>query len=394
MADQINKDLYSKNRTNAICDASQLDAGFRILQVPDLGHQWALGRPGYVLGRIKLIAGMEGASKSSSLYYDCNLAIEQGGLAAIVAMEEADSTSHIKAYVRRYPELVIWNARTLEEGIEMSLKVQKMFHEVDPEGLLPKVQGFDSIAGATEEDMAVDFDTDPDDDVEDQAHSRVGGIAKTMKTFFNTMKSAAAQTNTLWVVLNQAREQIYTGNDATYMMRKSLRDRLALTGGRAQRFAASYFEFHQKGRTAKEVSDFDDDIKISTGFDVEIDWIKNKPRIPDRKISRRIAYGRTFDYVPHTMPMIAANRICGMQVKLKRYWCEAVGVTEDHKVEGHIMYDLIHQPEHIWKFQRELDILGATMPPETQAPASVGSNAVPPPTQPSAEVMSDVAKSK
>ncbi len=373
-------DTYGESRANAVCDASVLDLDFQHLVVPDLFHQWGLGRIGYVLGRIKLIAGMEGASKSSSLYYDCNLAISQGGLASIVALEEADSSSHIENYVDP-TKVMIWKAETLEEGMEMSLKIQKIYYDIDQRmGLknpIPKVQGFDSIAGATEAAMAIDFDEDVEEQEQDQSHSRVGGIAKTMKSFFNTMKTGIVQTGTLWVALNQAREQIYTGMEAQFMMRKALRDRLALTGGRAQRFAASYLEFHQKGRTSKEVSEGDEDVKLSTGFDVTIDWIKNKTGIPDRKITRKVAFGRSFDYSSHTIPFLSASRICGMSVNKKRYWCDEVGVDENHKVEDHIMYEIVHRPEHMWKFQKELGIRGVDYP---EAPVTLGASLVPGPS--------------
>src|SRR5688572_1993875 len=115
-------------RKDVVIDASKIDETFRFLYVPDLYCQWGLKRPGYVLGRIKLTIGAEGCGKSSELYSDCSLAIRQGGLAAIVALEKADTSEHIKAYLGEdIHSLVMFQADTLEEGIRMTYDVLDMF---------------------------------------------------------------------------------------------------------------------------------------------------------------------------------------------------------------------------------------------------------------------------
>lgn len=385
-AKEVAHETWGEDRDDVGVSASELDENFRYLVVPDLMHQWALGRVGYVLGRIKLSVGMEGASKSSALYYDCGLVQAQGGLAGIVAVEEADSTKHIENYVPFPQDLILWRAKNLEEGIDMTYRMQKLFKELDPENKYPKVQGFDSIAGATEQDQEIDLSEDADEEENpDASKSRVGGIAKIMKTFFNAMKGSIPHTNTLWHVVNQAREQIYTGYGAEMMQRKPLRERLAITGGKAQRFMASYFEFLQRAGTAKD-GDGEAEEKISAGFNTVVDWIKNKPRFPDRKITRGVRWGQSFYHGSFTVEALAASGVCGLTGKLKRYWCPEIGVTEKDKLRADEIYPIIHAPENIWKFQEVLGILGAVRPDGTPVIAAAPTEALipaePEPAQP------------
>ena len=118
-------------RDGVVIDASKIDETFNFLYVPDLYCQWGLKRPGYVLGRIKLTIGAEGCGKSSELYHDCALAIQQGGLAAIIALEKADTSQHIQAYLGQHiHNLVMFQADTLEEGIQMTFDVLDMFEKL------------------------------------------------------------------------------------------------------------------------------------------------------------------------------------------------------------------------------------------------------------------------
>lgn len=310
------------------------------IMAPDLGKQWALGRPGYACGRIKYILGSEGSSKTSNLLYDCNLAIEQGGLATIVEWENAMDPAHIAKYVKQPDKLVIWHAECLEEGMEISRDVLKDYEEIDPDGVLPKVLGADSIGGSVMR-RALDEKIELGD-------NRVGGPGLYMSSAVPYINNICARTKTLWVIIGQAREEIPTGFSGPP---KPYIERLTGKGGKATPFHATYWEVLQRRGTLKN-----DDGK--TGFTVESTFKKNKKGVQWRNYFYDVSFaaGDNIVFSDHTMNMLATGNIGGMKVERKRYWCEQIGIPSTSKLTACEMYELVHSPEHISYFQEALGI--------------------------------------
>ena len=310
------------------------------VKVPDLGKQWALGRIGYACGRIKYILGTEGSSKTSNLLYDCNLAIEQGGLATIVEWENAMDASHIAKYVRQPDQLQIIHADCLEEGMEISRQVLKDYEEIDPDGLLPKVLGADSIGGSVMR-RALDEKVELGD-------NRVGGPGLYMSSAIPYLNNVCARTKTLWVIIGQAREEIPTGFSGPP---KPLIERVTGKGGKAVPFQATYWEFLQRRGTIKGDTG-------KTGFTVESTFKKNKRGVQWRNYFYDVSFaaGENIVFSDHTMNMLATGNVGGMKVQRNRFWCEEIGVQETSKLYPDEMYQLVHSQQHIDYFRNALGI--------------------------------------
>jgi RecA/RadA recombinase len=336
-----------------VIPASDFDANLRFLEVPDICYQWALGRPGYAMGRIEVLMGYEGSSKTSKQLWLANLAFQQGGLAAAVYVEHADSTFHMQQYVRPefMPYFMCYPCDTLEEAIRRSYEIQDKFAQLDPEGLVPKVQIFDSIAGATQEKLL-------DEEYEPGA-PKPGGIGGIMSDFVNAMQTRISRTNTLWAVNNQAKDGIPIGHVGPPIAEI---DKMVGKGGRALPFHATYHEIVKKTGTIKVESDMMDSGKIAEGFESRLTFKKNKLGIPLREVFYDVVWHKGFDFTRHTMEFLAVTKTCGMMSRAggnkgKLYYSKDLGVTEKNAIPMREMYALVHSPEHLPKFQRELEVI-------------------------------------
>jgi len=356
--------------SGGIITADHLDDNLRFLTVPDLLMQIQLGRPGYAMGRIQTIIGFEGVSKSSKMYWQGGLAVRAGGLFHIVSLEKADSTEHIKHYVD--PEqVVIWPARTLEEGIEMSYEIQRIFKQVDPKGLLPKVQGLDSVAGSTMEALLEE---------EQEAGAKMpGGIGKIMADFVNVMKEKIVDTQTFWSAINQARDKQAIGKiEAMALQWAPQIEKLCAKGGRALPFHSTYFEVLEQTGRVKDAE------KIIQGLGIRCTWKKNKLGRPFGTVEYDMVYGQSFDFSENTVDTIAMSGACGLKVKEKRYWSEELGVTKPVKYPE--MYEIMHQPENREKFLKYFNVVpGVEMKPL--------SDYAPPPPPPPAPIQESIVVS-
>ncbi len=221
--------------------SSDFDCGLNFLNVPDLAYQWAMGRPGYAMGRIQSLMGFEGSSKTSKQLWLANLAFEQGGFAAAVYVEHADSAYHMRQYVReqRFADaFMCYPCDTLEEAIDTTYQINDEFIKNDPGRKLPKVLIFDSVAGATQQKL-LDDDNEP-------GKPKPGGIGGIMADFVNAMKVKVAdpiahkverlqdviralphQVVTLWTSSSSEREGKMRLHDRLEEMRRGLEQGLA-----------------------------------------------------------------------------------------------------------------------------------------------------------------------
>lgn len=308
------------------------------LVIPDLGRQWALGRVGYTCDRVKYVLAAEGSSKTSALLYECNLAIKQGGLATLVEWEHAIDRAMVEHYIEEPEKLVIKQADSLQSGMEITRDVLKEYAEIDPEKVLPKIIGADSIGGSV---MNRAFE-----EGREMGDNKVGGSGAYMSDAVGVIANLCAATKTLWHVIGQAREEIPVGFSGPP---KPYWKRVVGKGGKALPFHATYFEVLQPGKTHK-------DGDTMCGFEVRAFFRKNKRGIPYRAYTYDVLFGRGITGGQHTMDLLAVGSIGGMKCKLNRFWCPEIGIPETSKMPPHEIYPIIHQPEHIGHFQRALGI--------------------------------------
>lgn len=424
-------------RNDAVITAAHLDDGLSFIDVEDLGYQWAMQRPGYAAGKIQSLIGFEGASKTSKQLWLANLAMKQGGQAAGVFVEHADSTTHMRNYIApEFLDLFTCHiAETFEEGIEMTYNIQRDWEFQDKffvdrkkeikerlKDMLPKVkkltdkqrsdndpiwaehsaltvelgqvelyikglkrvQIFDSIAGATQEKLLKD-DAEP-------GAPKPGGIGGIMSDFVNAMKTRIRRTSTLWAVNNQARSGIPIGWAAQAAAAHAPEiEKLVAKGGKALPFHASFFEVIDKNGSIKSED------KVIEGFEATLTFKKNKYGVPMRKVHYNVEWGKGLAFMPHTLEQFVQGKILGLasesvRGKGKMYWAKDIGVSKASSLNDVEMYELIHSPEIKPRFQQVLGIITDTTqvaelsgdeamdePIEDAADAGTESADVPPP---------------
>lgn len=380
-------DLLSRYREMAFSQfkdkvkaSSDFDCGLNFLKVPDLAYQWAMGRPGYAMGRIQTLMGFEGSSKTSKQLWLANLAFEQGGLAGAVYVEHADSSYHMRQYVKeqRFADnFMCYTADTLEEAIEKTYEFNDIFQKLDPEGKLPKVLIFDSVAGATQEKLL--------EDENEPGKPKPGGIGVVMADFVNSMKVRITHSQTLWVVNNQAREQIDIGFSGPP---KPELEKIIAKGGRALPFHATYLEIVKRGGSIKEDSDMTHRGKSVEGFATTLTFKKNKLGVPYREVRYDVVWGEGIILYEYTMDFLELAGVMNLQKRKggavgNKYWSEEMGISEKQAIPTREMYDLIHSDEWIGKFQDKLGIITRVDAlSETRVGASAQQEEVPPPPPP------------
>lgn len=330
--------MSKKFPTAKIFNGKTIDETPLFIEVPDLSMQYALGRVGYACGRINYILGFEGSSKTTNLLWKINLALKQGGLAALVEWENALDPDHIAYYVEEPEKLQIWKADSLEEGMEMTRELLKIFGDADPDGLLPKIIGADSIGGSIMKRAL--------EDKHEIGDARVGGSGLYMSAAVGLINNLCARTNTLWCPIGQAREEIPTGFSGPP---KADLEKIVAKGGKALPFHSTYWEVLKRGATLKGDSG-------KTGFTVRSTFKKNKKGVQFREYTYDVEFYKGLNFSQHTMDFLSLGHIGGLQEKKNRFWCEPMGISESDKKEPEEMYAIVHSPQHIGRFQEALGI--------------------------------------
>ena len=330
-----------------------VDSNPIFIVIPDLGRQWALGRVGYTCDRIKYVLAAEGSSKTSALLYECNLVINAGGLATLVEWEHAIDRNMIENYIDNPAGLVIKQADSLESGLRITLDILEEYAAIDPEKVIPKIIGADSIGGGVMEKVFND----------DYAlgSKLPGGAGGLMAEGVGMIANKCASTKTFWHVIGQAREEINIG--AFGGPPKPYWKRVIGKGGKALPFHATYFEVLQPGKHHKDGDSM-------SGFEVRSFFRKNKRAIPFRSYIYDVKFGIGIDPSQHTMDLLAIGEVGGMKCKMNRFWCPEIGIPETSKMPPHEIYPIVHLPEHIGHFQEALGIradLGAIVASEEEA---------------------------
>lgn len=315
-----------------------VDANPIWIVIPDLGRQYALGRPGYTCDRIKYVLAAEGSGKTAAMLYELNLVIKAGGLATLVELEHAIDQQMISYYIEEPEKLVIKQADSIEAAMAVVLETLKEYEEIDPERKLVKMIGTDSVGGGV---MNRAFE-----EGREIGDSQVGGTGKFMSDAVGIINNRCAFTKTFWHVIGQAREEIPVGFSGPP---KPYWKRVTGKGGKALPFHATYFEVMQPGKTLK-----DDD--IMAGFEVRSFFRKNKRGVPFRSYTYDVRFGEGITGCQHTMDLLAVGSIGGMKCVRNRFWCPEIGIEEGDKMTPDEIYPIIHQPEYIGHFQRALGI--------------------------------------
>jgi hypothetical protein len=224
--------------------------------------------------------------------------------------------------------------------MEISRQVLNDYEEIDPDGVLPKVLGADSIGGSVMR-RALDEKVELGD-------NRVGGPGLYMSSAIPYINNVCARTKTLWVIIGQAREEIPTGFSGPP---KPLIERVTGKGGKAVPFHATYWEFLQRRGTIKGDTG-------KTGFTVESTFKKNKKGVQWRNYFYDVSFavGENIVFSDHTMNMMATGNIGGIKVQRNRFWCEQIGIPETSKLYPDEMYQLVHSEQHIDYFRNALGI--------------------------------------
>jgi RecA/RadA recombinase len=127
-------------------------------------------------------------------------------------------------------------------------------------------------------------------------------------------------------------------------------DKIVATGGRAIPFAATYWVIIKKQAAIKTGGE-------KVGFKVKLTLKKNKLREPFGEVYYNVKFRESLDFCEDTLELFLPASFCGLKKSKKGYFSDELGVPDSNALTAQEMYNLIHSPEHIEKFQEELDII-------------------------------------
>lgn len=341
---QREKVFGKKFNAHEIASAEDVARHVRYLWVPDLCHQWALGRPGYALGRIMHLLGKEGAGKTTKIYRMMRYAFESGGIGAMVETEDAINLDHMKGclgpYYEQFQQLVT-NPDSIESGMTQIQDYLKMFEDIDPEGQIPKVIAFDTIAGSGTARLRKDG-------YKVGSSGAYGEKAKIVAEALENFKPLLKKTKTLIILGNQGKEEIAETVGGKVVMKREV-DKIKGQGGRGLDFYTTYWAYVKRGAT---ISGSDGG---KAGFNTTTTFRKNKMRFPDRSFMEAMVYDGDGAEIP-TLKALEAMGTFNLHGGRGRWWCSSIGVEKRNSISATEMYDLIHSPQWVGWFMENMDI--------------------------------------
>jgi recombination protein RecA len=346
-----------------VAGAEEIDLHVKYLGVTDIAYQWALGRPGYALGRISEMLGPEGSGKTTNFYWLARQAFEAGGMAAMIETELAMSKEHMKAILGPFYkdfQGLFNQPRSFEAGLKMMIFYLQLFKEHDPQGKIPKVLIYDTLAGA-----GISAVHDGEFDPNKMATGGIAAKARMLSSALEVAKVLAVETNTLVVFGNQAKQKIYTGLES--LVKRSEIDSVGGQGGKSLDFAASYWDYLKRGATYKNSAG------EKRGFFVSHTFKKNKLRVPYRRFEMIVDFDQGIRFDKPTVAVLNDSGICGIK-KLKGgyYACEERGISVNGEMKERELYEAIHSVEHIGWFASKFDILFPPSSGQVYTPRSWG----------------------
>jgi RecA/RadA recombinase len=344
LLEQRKKVFGKKFDPHEIASAEDVAKHVKYMWVPDVVHQWALGRPGYALGRIMHLLGKEGAGKTTKIYRMMRYAFDAGGIGAMVETEDAISLDHMRnclgPHYSQFQQLVT-NPDSIEAGMTQIQEYLKMFEAIDPEGRLPKVLAFDTIAGSGTARLRKD-------DYKIGSFGSFGEKAKIVADSLEAFKPLLKKTKTLLILGNQGKEEIAETVAGRPVMKREV-DKIKGQGGRGLDFYTTYWAYVKRGSTIAGESG-------KVGFESTTTFRKNKMRFPDRTFMEAFVYdGLPGAEIP-TLKALEAMGTFNLHGGRGKWWCSPIGVEKRNGISGPEMFDLIHSPQWVGWFMENLDI--------------------------------------
>lgn len=354
-----NKDPKGPFREGEMDTLDELELRRSFVMVPDLATMAALGRPGFCTRRIGHLLGFEGSGKTTYMYHLCRVFLEAGGYACMVETEDAASALHMKSVVGRehYDEFqnCFYSIRSLVRGLQVVCDIiDQQFAVADPKGRFPKIIVYDTIAGASTEEIEALTSSD--------IGSQKGGIATKARhvvRFLEYIKGRIHEQNVLLIFGNQAKEKIATGNEALFAGNKPKEDKISGQGGKSVDYIATYWDYVQRGKTIVQGG-------RKIGFETHHRMKKNKMGLPKGGFTSIADFRRGVVYESSTMKQLAAVPSLGIQkIKGPKYWSDVLGIGSESSPLSEIeFYEAIHSPENI--AQAMAAVGGIVMPPHPE----------------------------
>lgn len=186
--------------------------------------EFLLDRRFLCYGRFVLAYGKKGSSKTSLFYDFAKLFQWSGGHVIWIETEHAIDLDYAAKQGVDLARMAVLHPRSLEEGLELSEAIIRNMPKAFPDGDVPVLVCFDSVAGATSE-----YELDQSHTIQDM---QPGTHARLMGRFYREMERPLAQEKCVFLVLNQLKSKI-----GAFGFSEEASD--ALIGGEAQFFHSS-----------------------------------------------------------------------------------------------------------------------------------------------------------
>jgi len=237
----------SKCPTTQLSDISQDQRGF--LPTGILPLDYVIGAPGFPLGRIVEIYGLESVGKSAIIACLLGFAQQLGGVAALADTEHAYTNDWARLFSINPDELLILGPEHIQQATESFQALIKIF--IDKDAPSPRIIAWDSIA-------ATPLLEEVDDDLSDKSlglHARL--LSKGLRELTNLIETS----NLLFIAANQQKEKIGL-----------------FKGGGVTKIGGHAFDFHCSIQLRlKRISLIPNPVdKSSVGMTIQITAVKNK----------------------------------------------------------------------------------------------------------------------
>jgi RecA/RadA recombinase len=183
--------------------------------------EYLLDRRFLAYGRFVLAYGKKGSSKTSLFYDLAKLFQRSGGHVIWIETEHAIDLDYAAKQGVDLTQMAVLHPRSLEEGLELAENVIRNMPKAFPDGDVPVLVCFDSVAGATSE-----YELDQSHTINDM---QPGTHARLLGRFYREMGRPLAQEKCVFLVLNQLKSKI-----GAFGFGEDVGD--ALIGGEAQFF--------------------------------------------------------------------------------------------------------------------------------------------------------------
>lgn len=309
--------------------------------IPDISTMFALGRPGYCLGRIGTLLGSEHTGKSARLLWMCQRFIDVGGVAQYYDTEGTIEKKMVESYVEdadAFMEESHIRMRNLVDIGDQIISDLRFWSSTPELSQVPKLIVIDTLAGAgipVKKSVSI-------------ADYHVGEKARLFQNFLDLFSELADLAGAVLFVGNHGKFRI--GGDMGFGVKGTELDKIYGPGGKHLDFASSWVEYVKKSGSEKEEGSH-------SGFKIRLKYKKNKPHFPFREAEFSVKWGRTLCFARQGAALLARGRVCGIkQVRGPAFYSEVLGVPEENAMDAEEFYHHINGPEYLPILARELGI--------------------------------------